>query len=53
MRKTINPKLCLHLADVCLRAAESEVDHNYRATLLKLAKEWSIDAKILQAGRIT
>jgi hypothetical protein len=53
MRKTINPKLCLHLADVCLLAAEREVDHNYRAMLLKLAKEWLIDAKIVQAPKKT
>jgi hypothetical protein len=41
------------LAEVCLLAAEREVDHNYRAMLLKLAKEWLIDAKIVQAPKKT
>ena len=41
----LDPKLCLHLADVCLRAAEQEDDPEYRAMLLELAKEWLIDAE--------
>ena len=41
----IDAKLCAHFADVCLRAVEQEDDPTYRATLLKLATEWLIDAQ--------
>jgi hypothetical protein len=42
----IDAKLCLHFAEVYLRAAEQEADDPaYRAMLLEFAKEWLIDAQ--------
>ena len=39
-------KLCLHFAEVCLRAAEQEAPHPaYRAMLVKLANGWLNDAE--------
>ena len=42
----IDAKLCLHFAEVCLRAAEQEEgDPTYCASLVELATEWLIDAE--------
>jgi hypothetical protein len=42
----IDAKLCLHFAEVCLRASEQEADDPaYRVMLLELAKEWLKDAE--------
>ena len=49
----IDAKLCLHFAEVCLRAAEQEAgDPAYRVMLLELANEWLKDAETkLQASK--